>query len=104
MADADVVLFVLQYPHVIQTVLQKVVLQQEKGTLPVLKRRQRTAFPPNYIHSLDSTHMMMTALACKQEGTCCRQSTEDIAYSEDAPLNELKRMAGSKRSGGWSIV
>ena len=30
--------------------------------------RQRTAFPPNYIHSLDSSHMMMTALACKRAG------------------------------------
>jgi hypothetical protein len=86
-ADADVVLFVLQYPHVIQTVLQKVVLQQEKGTLPVLKRRQRTAFPPNYIHSLDSTHMMMTALACKQEGTCCRQSTGTQKRLQSANFN-----------------
>lgn len=34
----------------------------------VTKGRQRSAFPPNYIHSLDSTHMMMTALRCKQEG------------------------------------
>jgi hypothetical protein len=30
-----------------------------------LKGRQRSAFPPNYIHSIDSTHMMMTALACR---------------------------------------
>lgn len=33
----------------------------------VTKGRQRSAFPPNYIHSLDSTHMMMTALRCKEE-------------------------------------
>jgi len=31
-------------------------------------RRQRTAFPPNFVHSLDGSHMMMTAVACKQEG------------------------------------
>jgi DNA-directed RNA polymerase len=35
---------------------------------PVTKSRQRSAFPPNYIHSIDSTHMMMTALQCAQEG------------------------------------
>lgn len=29
--------------------------------LPVDKVRQRSAFPPNYVHSLDSTHMMYTA-------------------------------------------
>ena len=26
---------------------------------------QCSAFPPNYVHSLDSTHMLMTALRCK---------------------------------------
>jgi len=31
-------------------------------------RRQRTAFPPNFVHSLDGSHMMMTAVACKKEG------------------------------------
>jgi DNA-dependent RNA polymerase len=31
-------------------------------------KRQRTAFPPNFVHSLDSSHMMLTAIACKQEG------------------------------------
>jgi hypothetical protein len=33
-----------------------------------IKARQRSAFPPNYIHSVDSTHMMMTALDCAKEG------------------------------------
>eukprot|EP01132_Coremiostelium_polycephalum_P004137 gene4137-5177_t len=26
--------------------------------------RQKSAFPPNYIHSLDSTHMFLTAISC----------------------------------------
>ena len=26
--------------------------------------KQKNAFPPNFIHSLDSTHMMLTALFC----------------------------------------
>ena len=30
--------------------------------------KQRNAFPPNYVHSLDSTHMMMTALQCARHG------------------------------------
>jgi len=29
--------------------------------LPVNKNKQKSAFPPNYVHSLDSTHMMYTA-------------------------------------------
>ena len=28
--------------------------------------KQKNAFPPNYIHSLDSTHMMLTSLYCMQ--------------------------------------
>lgn len=31
-------------------------------------KKQRTAFPPNYVHSLDGTHMMMTAVACRDAG------------------------------------
>ncbi|CAF0789980.1 unnamed protein product [Didymodactylos carnosus] len=30
--------------------------------------KQKNAFPPNYVHSLDSTHMMMTALNCAKNG------------------------------------
>ncbi|XP_064610469.1 DNA-directed RNA polymerase, mitochondrial-like [Liolophura sinensis] len=30
--------------------------------------KQKNAFPPNFIHSLDSTHMMLTAIYCLQAG------------------------------------
>ncbi|XP_051828395.1 DNA-directed RNA polymerase, mitochondrial [Antechinus flavipes] len=30
--------------------------------------KQKNAFPPNFIHSLDSTHMMLTALHCHEKG------------------------------------
>ncbi|XP_021914450.1 DNA-directed RNA polymerase, mitochondrial isoform X2 [Zootermopsis nevadensis] len=30
--------------------------------------KQRNAFPPNFIHSLDSSHMMLTSLFCEREG------------------------------------
>lgn len=36
--------------------------------LQVMVKRQRTAFPPNFVHSLDGSHMMMTAVACKKLG------------------------------------
>jgi DNA-directed RNA polymerase, mitochondrial len=29
--------------------------------LPVESARQKSAFPPNFVHSLDSTHMLLTA-------------------------------------------
>ena len=34
----------------------------------VSARRHTTAFPPNYVHSLDSTHMLLTAIACHEAG------------------------------------
>lgn len=51
------------------TALQNVMLvKEENDSLPVNTRKQRTAFPPNYVHSLDSTHMMLTALQCHEAG------------------------------------
>lgn len=58
----------LQDERSIYTVLQKVRVSRGTSTEPDTSK-QATAFPPNYIHSLDSTHMMMTALACKDAGT-----------------------------------
>lgn len=52
----------------VRTVLQRLVLVESHDDLPVMKQRQRTAFPPNYIHSIDSSHMMLTAIACKAAG------------------------------------
>lgn len=43
-------------------------LVENNDDLPIMKQRQRTAFPPNYIHSIDSSHMMLTAIACRNEG------------------------------------
>lgn len=52
----------------VRTVLQRLVLATDQDDRPVMKQRQRTAFPPNYIHSIDSSHMMLTAIACRDAG------------------------------------
>jgi DNA-directed RNA polymerase len=54
--------------HSVRTVLQRLVLEATHEASPVLAGRQRTAFPPNFIHSVDSTHMMLTALRCREAG------------------------------------
>lgn len=45
-------------------------LQEKQGKLCFLpvKVKQVNAFPPNFVHSLDSTHMMLTALHCRRAG------------------------------------
>ncbi|CAK9315095.1 unnamed protein product [Citrullus colocynthis] len=52
--------------HLIRTSLQVLALRREGNSVDV--RKQRTAFPPNYVHSLDGSHMMLTALACRDAG------------------------------------
>ncbi|CAH1436095.1 unnamed protein product [Lactuca virosa] len=52
--------------HLIKTSLQVLTPQQE--IVKVMVKRQRTTFPPNFVHSLDGSHMMMTTIACKEAG------------------------------------
>lgn len=52
--------------HVIRTSLQILALRREGNSVEL--RKQRTAFPPNFVHSLDGSHMMMTAIACRDAG------------------------------------
>ena len=42
---------------VVRTLLQDVLIADNDDRLPVSVARQRSAFPPNYVHSLDSTHV-----------------------------------------------
>ncbi|XP_042503767.1 DNA-directed RNA polymerase 3, chloroplastic-like isoform X1 [Macadamia integrifolia] len=52
--------------HLIRTSLQVLALQRESDLIDA--KRQRTAFPPNFVHSLDGSHMMMTAISCRDAG------------------------------------
>ncbi|KAJ3394316.1 DNA-directed RNA polymerase [Entophlyctis sp. JEL0112] len=51
---------------VVQTMLQTVTVSDNMSPTPVNAMKQSTAFPPNFIHSLDATHMMLSAIACNQ--------------------------------------
>ncbi|CAN3359250.1 DNA-directed RNA polymerase, mitochondrial [Diutina catenulata] len=48
----------------IKTNLQDISLSDPFGVGQVDARKQQSAFPPNFVHSLDATHMLMTARAC----------------------------------------
>ena len=68
--SSSLALTLLQYHYpyfwnlidLLRTLLKRVSFNQ------VMVKRQRTAFPPNFVHSLDGSHMMMTAVACKRQG------------------------------------
>lgn len=54
--------------HAVKTPLQNVTLSVHDDSLPVASKKQKSAFPPNFVHSLDATHMLMTCLKMKNEG------------------------------------
>mmetsp|Transcript_56246 Transcript_56246/g.122425 ORF Transcript_56246/g.122425 Transcript_56246/m.122425 type:complete len:187 (-) Transcript_56246:998-1558(-) len=51
----------------IKTAISQVTLVCEDGTEPADRIKQRGAFPPNYVHSLDSSHMLLTAAECRRQ-------------------------------------
>ncbi|KAF8335860.1 uncharacterized protein EI90DRAFT_2992928 [Cantharellus anzutake] len=50
------------------TGVQSVYISDPSVPSEVNPLKQSSAFPPNFIHSLDATHMMLTALECRKEG------------------------------------
>lgn len=52
----------------VNTFFQGLNIVERDSNFVVSKRKQLQAFPPNFIHSLDATHMMLSASACHQAG------------------------------------
>lgn len=50
----------------VMTSLQTVFISDPNAPSEVSPQKQATAFPPNFVHSLDATHMLLTAVACNQ--------------------------------------
>uniref|UniRef100_A0A161ZRR5 DNA-directed RNA polymerase n=1 Tax=Daucus carota subsp. sativus TaxID=79200 RepID=A0A161ZRR5_DAUCS len=79
--------------HHIRTSLQVLTLQRE--TEKVMVKRQRTAFPPNFVHSLDGSHMMMTAVACKKAGLNFA-GVHDSYWTHACDVDEMNRILREK--------
>lgn len=52
----------------IMTSMQSVYISDPNAPAEVNSQKQASAFPPNFIHSLDATHMLLTALECRTQG------------------------------------
>lgn len=79
---------------VVNTKRQKVTLKDGDGP-QMDKIKQRMGFPPNFIHSLDATHMMLTVEGCQRRGiqfAGVHDSFWTHACDADA-LNEIIREA-----------
>eukprot|EP01101_Sappina_pedata_P002665 TRINITY_DN12885_c0_g1_i1.p1 TRINITY_DN12885_c0_g1~~TRINITY_DN12885_c0_g1_i1.p1 ORF type:complete len:1146 (+),score=361.06 TRINITY_DN12885_c0_g1_i1:129-3566(+) len=72
----------------IRTVTHRSVLTQNDESLPINKSTQRSAFPPNYVHSLDSTHMMLTCLKASKEGLTFA-AVHDSYWTHASDIDEM---------------
>jgi DNA-directed RNA polymerase len=52
----------------VRTAMQTFTYPTGDQTDPVMKRKQLQGFPPNFIHSLDASHMLLSALQCNKRG------------------------------------
>ncbi|KAK3400353.1 mitochondrial DNA-directed RNA polymerase [Sordaria brevicollis] len=52
----------------VSTCMQDLVMTIPERSDPVNRRKQLQAFPPNFIHSLDASHMLLSALQCDELG------------------------------------
>ncbi|URD77055.1 hypothetical protein MUK42_24879 [Musa troglodytarum] len=77
----------------VKTSLQVLTLQRE--TDKVMVRRQRTAFPPNFVHSLDGSHMMMTAVACRRAGLNFA-GVHDSYWTHACDVDQMNRILREK--------
>ncbi|CAM8991262.1 unnamed protein product [Rhodiola kirilowii] len=77
----------------VKTSLQTLTLRMD--TEKVMARRQRTAFPPNFVHSLDGSHMMMTAVACRKAGLNFA-GVHDSFWTHACDVDEMNRILREK--------
>lgn len=53
--------------------------------------KQKNAFPPNFIHSLDSSHMMLTSLHCERAGLTF-MSVHDCYWTHACTVSAMNRI------------
>ena len=75
-------------PYTIVTLLQTVVLTNTSDNLPLHKSRQVTAFPPNYVHSLDASHMLFTAIEMDRRGLTF-SAVHDSFWTHPCDVDEM---------------
>ncbi|CAK9811077.1 DNA-directed RNA polymerase, mitochondrial [Anthophora plagiata] len=78
--------FPIIQPYIKQTLHTKILKIEKPDTM-----KQRNAFAPNFIHSLDSTHMMLTSLHCNRENITF-VSVHDCFWTHPCTVNVMNRI------------
>ena len=77
--------------HRVETALQSISIAERSAASPVHKAKQLQAFPPNFIHSLDATHMFLTALKCDEVGLTFT-SIHDSFWTHAGDVSTMNRI------------
>lgn len=76
---------------VVTTHLQRISLSEPHRSDPVSKRKQLQGFPPNFIHSLDATHMLLSALRCDELGLSFA-AVHDSFWTHAADVDSMNKV------------
>jgi DNA-directed RNA polymerase, mitochondrial len=74
--------------QVIKTVVQRIHLGSTGDHMPVSTARQQSAFAPNFVHSIDSSHMLLTSVACRKAGLSFA-AVHDSFWTHAATVDEM---------------
>ncbi|KAI9787243.1 MAG: DNA-directed RNA polymerase [Geoglossum umbratile] len=77
--------------RVVTTSLQRVSITEPRVSDPVSRRKQSQAFPPNFIHSLDATHMLLSAIRCNEAGLTFA-SVHDSFWTHACDVNTMNHI------------
>ena len=76
---------------VVPTTLQSISIVEPQSWDPVSRRKQMAGFPPNFIHSLDATHMLLSALKCNELGLSFA-SVHDSFWTHAGDIPSMNRV------------
>ncbi|CAI0652680.1 unnamed protein product [Colletotrichum noveboracense] len=77
--------------RIIHTALQDMSFTVPERSDPVHAKKQLQAFPPNFIHSLDATHMLLSALECNELGLDFA-AVHDSFWTHAADVDSMNRV------------
>ncbi|WEW57393.1 DNA-directed RNA polymerase [Emydomyces testavorans] len=75
----------------VATTMQTFSVKEPHTSDVVSRRKQLQAFPPNFIHSLDATHMMLSAIKCDELGLSF-SAVHDSFWTHAADIDTMNRV------------
>ncbi|KAJ2719384.1 DNA-directed RNA polymerase [Coemansia sp. Benny D115] len=75
----------------VSTPLQSISVLDTNMPSPVNSQKQKTAFPPNFVHSLDASHMVLSAIECSTAGLTFA-SVHDSYWTHACDIDQMNEI------------